>query len=54
MQQLAVAHMAEQNALAVLADVSECIEGETCQDTGNEDLGWYKELRSQQQGPLCK
>ena len=51
MQQITAAHMAEQNALAVLADASEGIEGETCPDARNEDLGWYKELRSQQQGP---
>ena len=48
MQQMTASYMAEQNALAVLADASEGIGGETSADVRNEDLGWYKVLRSQQ------
>eukprot|EP00277_Geminigera_cryophila_P016870 CAMPEP_0179448488 /NCGR_PEP_ID=MMETSP0799-20121207/32309_1 /TAXON_ID=46947 /ORGANISM="Geminigera cryophila, Strain CCMP2564" /LENGTH=429 /DNA_ID=CAMNT_0021240331 /DNA_START=31 /DNA_END=1320 /DNA_ORIENTATION=- len=51
MQQMTAAHMEEQNTLAVLADASEGIAGETNPDARNEDLDWYKKLRSQQHGP---
>jgi len=51
MQQMTASHMAEQNALAVLADASEGIGSETSADVRNEDLGWYKVLRSQQHAP---
>jgi len=46
MEKMIAAHVEEQNALAVFTDASE-----GCPDARNEDLGWYKELRSQQHGP---